>query len=69
MNIASALTVVRRDAVQFDLSAPRGGLVQETAPFQPSRQDAEHGRIRRLVPGAILLAMLALLGAIFPVIF
>jgi hypothetical protein len=69
MRIASVLTVVRRESVQSDLSAARGRLVRDTAPFQPLNPDADRGRLRKLLPGVILLTVLALLGALFPVVF
>jgi hypothetical protein len=63
MHIASALTVVRRVPVQSDIPVARGHRV----PGQ-DRETAAAGW-RKIMPGAILLTVLVLLGGLFPFLF
>jgi hypothetical protein len=73
MHIASALTVVRRAPVQSNAPAPR--IRASYAMPVPSEQAdsrapaSRSSHWRAALPGAILLAVLALLGALFPILF
>jgi hypothetical protein len=58
MHISSALTLVRRAPAQSDTQGPARDNAGPTG-----------GRMRKAVPGLILLTILALLGALFPMIF
>jgi hypothetical protein len=60
MHIASALTVVRRVPVQSDVPMARG--------HRATGQHRDAGW-RKIMPGAILLAVLVLLGGLFPALF
>jgi hypothetical protein len=63
MHIASALTVVRREQVQTGLPMSRGR--------RPRAQKPAAGTVgwRKMIPGAILLTVLVLLGGLFPSLF
>jgi hypothetical protein len=64
MHIASGLALVRRDPAQSDKATKRvAGLLT------PERASATRARLRKILPGAILLAVLAMLGALFPILF
>jgi hypothetical protein len=70
MHIASGLALVRRDPAQSDIATARsgrlGGLVRWPT---PERAGAIRTRLRKILPGAILLTVLAALGAMFPILF
>jgi len=66
MHISSALTLVRRAPVQSEVAMPRGQAVHGRLPVQA--QPSGHW-LKRALPGLILLTVLVLLGALFPVIF
>jgi hypothetical protein len=70
MHIASGLALVRRDPDQSDIAAghPRrmGGLAWR---WTPDHGGATRGRLRKMLPGAILLTVLVVLGAMFPILF
>jgi hypothetical protein len=70
MHIASGLALVRRDPAQSDAATARtrrmgwpGWLLT------PDQADATRARLRKLLPGTILLTVLVLLGALFPILF
>jgi len=61
MHIASVQTLVRRAPVQSDVLA--------SARFQaPEQADSTRAWIRKVLPGALLLTVLVLLGGLFPVL-
>ena len=70
MHIASGLALVRRESAQSDLGTgqapPAEGLAWR---WKPDRPGTTRGRLRTMLPGAILLAVLAGLGAMFPILF
>jgi len=67
MHIASGLTFVRRHPAQSDSVGQRvGGLAWLRTPEQI---DAIRAWLRKMLPGAILLTMLVVLGALFPIVF
>ena len=67
MHIASGLTLVRRDPAQSDIATgrPAGRAWSRT----PEQVDAIRGRLRKMLPGATLLTVLVVLGALFPILF
>jgi hypothetical protein len=70
MHIASGLALVRREPAQSDLAnghpTPAPGLAWR---WKPDRLGTTHGRLRKMLPGVILLTVLAALGAMFPILF
>jgi hypothetical protein len=67
MHIASGLTFVRRHPAQSDSVGQRvGGLAWLRTPEQI---DAIRAWLRKKLPGAILLTVLVVLGALFPIVF
>jgi hypothetical protein len=67
MHIASGLTLVRRNPAQSDIAAPRKrGLAWLRTPEQVG---AIRAKLRRILPGVILLTALVVLGAWFPMLF
>jgi hypothetical protein len=67
MHIASGLTFVRRHPAQSDSVGQRvGGLAWLRTPEQI---DAIRAWLRKMLPGAILLTVLVVLGALFPIVF
>jgi hypothetical protein len=76
MHIASGLALVRRNPAQSDAAAgqPNTGAATGTAiglawRWTPAQVGATRARLRKMLPGAILLMALVLLGALFPVLF
>jgi hypothetical protein len=70
MHIASALTLVRRDSVQSDVAVARGGRVRAAVPFQtPETTSLPRAQMRKLLPGAILVTVLVVIGGLFPILF
>lgn len=70
MHITRGLALVRREPVQSDIPAPRVWATPDFAGFRAWEQaDATRVRVRKLLPGAILLTVLALIGALFPIVF
>jgi hypothetical protein len=66
MHIGSGLAL-RRDPAQSDVATTRAsGLTWLRASVQVA---ATRARLRKILPGAILLAVLAVLGAMFPIVF
>jgi hypothetical protein len=67
MHIASGLTFVRRDPAQSDVAS---GHRSRRAWFRRSEQAAGNRyKLGKILPGAIFLAALAALGAMFPILF
>jgi hypothetical protein len=66
MHIASGLALVRRDRVQSDIATARSGRL--TWLGAPKQFGATRARLRKMLPGAILLTALVLLGALFPIL-
>ena len=60
MHIASGFALVRREPAQSDVAS---GLTS------PERLNATRTWLRKILPGAILLTVLAALGALFPIVF
>ena len=70
MHIASGLALVKRDPAQSDRAAARTRRVAGIGRLLTSDQaDATRGRLRKILPGAILLTVLVMLGALFPILF
>jgi hypothetical protein len=70
MHIASALTVVRRAPVQSDAPAPQALAPPSSIGMPPIATPATRAPSwRTALPGAILIAALALLGGLFPILF
>jgi len=70
MHVASGLILVGRESVQSDVAAPRGRRAPGPAPFQSQQHaDPTRARLRKILPGAILLTVLALIGGLVPLIF
>jgi hypothetical protein len=67
MHIASGLTLVRRDPAQSDVPTRRS--VRLVWSGTPEQADAFYARLRKILPGAIMLAVLVGLGALFPILF
>ena len=67
MHIASGLTLVRREPAQSDIATRR--TAQAAWLRTPDQVDAIRVRLRKMLPGAILLTVLVVLGALFPVLF
>jgi hypothetical protein len=67
MHIASGLALVRRDPAQSDRTT--GGAARRAWFRTPGQIGASRARLRKMLPGAILLIVLALLGALFPIVF
>jgi hypothetical protein len=70
MHIASGLTLVRRNPAQSEIANPpilRPGWL--AWPRTPERAVAARAKLARILPGAVLLTALALLGALFPILF
>ena len=70
MHVASALTFVRRSPALSDVPGSPSNATPSPSPH-PTPVGAEPTRIwaRKALPGGILLAVLVLLGALFPMIF
>ena len=70
MHIASGPALVRRNPAQSDIAnghpEPAPGL---TWRWTPDRVDATRARLRKILPGAVLLTVLVLVGALFPILF
>jgi hypothetical protein len=64
MHIASGLTLVRRDPAQSDGRTPRRAWLRIL-----DQAGTTYARVRKMLPGAILLSVLAALGAMFPILF
>lgn len=69
MHIASGLTLVRRDPAQSNGHGPEDRPRGRTWLPEPEQADALRTRLRKLLPGVILLTLLAALGALFPIVF
>jgi hypothetical protein len=70
MHIASGLALVRRDPAQSDIATARTRRMGWLGwPLKPEQADATRVRLRKMLPGAILLAVLVVLGALFPILF
>jgi hypothetical protein len=67
MHIASGLALVRRDPAQSDIAT--GRVAGSGRLLTPEQADATGSRLRKMLPGAVLLAVLVLLGALFPIVF
>ena len=69
MHIASALTLVRRSPA---LDVPGSGDADTLGPAPgnaPPPTEVAPSRVRKALPGAVLIAALVLLGALFPLAF
>lgn len=66
MHIASGRTLVRRDPAGSDLQSAHGSTAWWGS---PERTAAICARVRKLAPGAVVLMVLAVLGALFPMLF
>ena len=68
MHIASGLTLVRRNPAQSEIS-----VGQRVAGWpgcgRRSRSTQSRAKLRKILPGAILLTVLVVLGALFPIVF
>jgi hypothetical protein len=80
MHIASGSALVRRNPAQSDVAtsdlATSGLATGHTEPahglawrWTPDRVDATRARLLKILPGAFLLTVLVLLGALFPILF
>jgi hypothetical protein len=70
MHIASGLALVRRDPAQSDIGTARTRRLGWPGWSRtPEQADATRARLRKMLPGAILLAVLVVLGALFPILF
>jgi hypothetical protein len=80
MHIASASALVRRAPAQTDarqpdsqgpdIPGPQGGLAPRPVRDQgPTHADPTRSWAKRFLPGAILLTVLAVLGALLPLLF
>jgi hypothetical protein len=70
MHIASGLALVKRDPSQSDMAAVRTRRVAGPRWLPtPEQGDAIRARLRKMLPGAILLTVLVVLGALFPILF
>ncbi len=70
MHVASARSVVRGDPDQSDIRARYERGVGMAATFHPlALTGLTSARIRKILPGAILLAVLALLGGLSRLVF
>ena len=67
MHIASGLTFVRRDPAQSDVATGRTRRLAWV--WTPERATTIRARLRKLLPGVILISMLVVLGAVFPILF
>jgi hypothetical protein len=70
MHIASGLPPVKRTSAQSGIAdghpEPPPALAWR---WTPDRVDATRARLGKMLPGAILLAVLVLFGALFPIVF
>jgi hypothetical protein len=67
MHIASGLALVRREPSQSDIAT---GRTRRLAWLRtPGWIAATRARLRKLLPGVILLTVLVVLGALFPILF
>jgi hypothetical protein len=70
MHIASGLALVRRDPARSDIRTTRARRMPSLVWLRtPEQADATRARLRKMLPGAILLTVLAALGALFPILF
>jgi hypothetical protein len=70
MHIASGLALVRRDPAQSDKATARTRRVIRLGWLRtPEQHGAMRSRLRKILPGAILLTILVVLGAMFPILF
>lgn len=77
MHIASGLTLVRRNPAQSEIATTpqlevtarnrRPGWSADW--WTPEQIAAARAKLRRILPGAILLTTLVALGALFPILF
>jgi ATP-dependent exoDNAse (exonuclease V) beta subunit len=68
MHIASGLALVKRDPAQSDIGTAHTRRMARVR-WSPEQADALRARLRKMLPGAILLTALVLLGALFPILF
>jgi hypothetical protein len=70
MHIASGLALVKRNPAQSDIPIARAGRAPRFARFRtPEQTGAIRAWLRKILPGAILLTVLVLLGALFPTLY
>lgn len=70
MHIASGLTLVRRNPAQTDIAAARPRrMVWLGRLSAPDRIEATRAKVWKILPGAMVVAGLVLLGALFPLVF
>jgi hypothetical protein len=69
MHIASGLALVRRDPAQSDVGARAWRLPRLEWVRTVGETEAVRPRVRKILPGAILLMVLVVLGALFPIVF
>jgi hypothetical protein len=70
MHVARSLTIVRRETVELGTPALSGQPPLVAVPFStPHWKEAIPARLKKHVPGAILLMLLALFGGLFPLLF
>ena len=72
MHIASGLPLVKRNSAQSGIADANAHPEPPPAlawRWTPGRIDATRARLRKMLPGAILLTALVLLGALFPIVF
>jgi hypothetical protein len=67
MHIASGLTFVRRNPAQSDVAT--SGSARLAWRWTPERSSTIRIRLRKMLPGVILLTVLVALGALFPFLF
>ncbi len=67
MHIASGLTFVRRNPAQSDVATGRTRRLAWV--WTPERATTIRIRLRKMLPGVILLTVLVALGALFPFLF
>ncbi len=63
MHIASGLAFVRRETAQSDV------VTEARWSRTPEQRNVTRAWLRKILPGTILLTVLVLLGALFPILF